>query len=377
MKLNYSALQHAVLPVEGARRSRLPLRPAGRACFALHGQLAPLAWAYGAGAAGRARSATSRPPAARCPAATRDVVRELRGRGLLAGHLTAGAGVRGRGRGDHDRRRARTTACATLGWDAAVCGPGPGHPRLGARRSGTAGMAALDSAHTALALGCATLVVCPRMSSGDPRERHRGLSHHTRTVLELLLAPVTVAAPAGGRGRGRAPERRAPRGREARGRPRRATPRAGCRRARWAATLDEDQLFFAAALAAGRALAGMIEDGMSGAGASSSAIGGETVWEGRIVARATSSASATPTARRSSARSSRHPGAVGDRRPRRRARLARAPAARDGRRAGRCSRSRPASSTSPGEPPLETRAARARRGDRQGRRSTGSRSATT
>jgi hypothetical protein len=57
-------------------------------------------------------------------------------------------------------------------------------------------MAALDSAHTALALGCRTLLV-PRISSSDLRARHRGLSHHTSTVLDLLLAPVAVAVPVG------------------------------------------------------------------------------------------------------------------------------------------------------------------------------------
>jgi hypothetical protein len=35
------------------------------------------------------------------------------------------------------------------------------------------------------------------MSSADPRDRHRGLSHHTRTVLDLLLRPVIVAVPEG------------------------------------------------------------------------------------------------------------------------------------------------------------------------------------
>ena len=35
------------------------------------------------------------------------------------------------------------------------------------------------------------------MSSADPRARHRGISHHTLTVLDLLLEPVTVALPAG------------------------------------------------------------------------------------------------------------------------------------------------------------------------------------
>jgi hypothetical protein len=36
-----------------------------------------------------------------------------------------------------------------------------------------------------------------RMSSSDERARHRGISHHTLTVLDLLLEPVTVALPAG------------------------------------------------------------------------------------------------------------------------------------------------------------------------------------
>jgi hypothetical protein len=57
-------------------------------------------------------------------------------------------------------------------------------------------MSALDSAHVSLALGCRTLLVA-RMSSGDDRMRHRGISHHTLTVLDLLLEPVTVALPAG------------------------------------------------------------------------------------------------------------------------------------------------------------------------------------
>jgi hypothetical protein len=57
-------------------------------------------------------------------------------------------------------------------------------------------MAALDSAHAALSLRLPT-ILSPRLSSSDPRERHCGLSHHTATVLDLLLAPVTVAVPEG------------------------------------------------------------------------------------------------------------------------------------------------------------------------------------
>src|SRR5262249_8837314 len=40
-------------------------------------------------------------------------------------------------------------------------------------------------------------LVSPRLSSSDPRERHLHLSHHTHTLLELLLAPVEVAVPEG------------------------------------------------------------------------------------------------------------------------------------------------------------------------------------
>jgi hypothetical protein len=35
------------------------------------------------------------------------------------------------------------------------------------------------------------------MSSSDPRARHRGISHHTLMVLDLLLEPVSVALPTG------------------------------------------------------------------------------------------------------------------------------------------------------------------------------------
>ena len=76
-----------------------------------------------------------------------------------------------------------------------MCGPGPGIVGSGSSL-GHGGMVALDSAHVALALGCPTLLVA-RMSSGDQRARHRGFSHHTLTVLDLLLEPVTVALPAG------------------------------------------------------------------------------------------------------------------------------------------------------------------------------------
>jgi hypothetical protein len=194
MKLNYTSLQHAVAPVEDGEGGSLVLpvdRPA--AVLALHGQLAGLAWAFAQGAPG-AKLGYVQTEGGALPGGHSRTVRMLRERGLLAGHLTAGAAFGG-------EREAITTAGAlhyglhTLGWDAAVCGPGPGI--VGSSSSlGHGGMTALDSAHVALALGCPTLLVA-RLSSSDGRTRHRGISHHTLTVLDLLLEPVTVALPAG------------------------------------------------------------------------------------------------------------------------------------------------------------------------------------
>jgi hypothetical protein len=191
MKLNYTSLQHAVHPVEG-EELRVPLdRPAG--VFGLHGQLAPIAWAFGQ-AGGEARLGYVQTAGGALPGGHSRVVRELRERGLLAGHITAGPAFGGEG-------EAITTpgaihhAIADRGWDAVVCGPGPGI--LGSASAlGHGGMVALDSAHAAAALGC-PVVLCARMSESDERRRHRGLSHHTVTVLALLLARVTVAFPAG------------------------------------------------------------------------------------------------------------------------------------------------------------------------------------
>jgi hypothetical protein len=157
----------------------------------LHGQLACVAWAAAQAAPGK-RIGYVQTQGGALPGQLSNVVRELLDRGLLAGHVTAGPAFGG-------ADEAITVAgglhagIAGLGWDAAIAGPGPGI--LGSATAlGHGGLAALDSAHAALALGATTIVV-PRMSSGDPRPRHRDLSHHTMTVLRLLLKPALVALP--------------------------------------------------------------------------------------------------------------------------------------------------------------------------------------
>jgi len=267
MKLNYTSLQHPVDPIErpfgdpddqgrnafSLKSDEKALRP-GPAVLVLplHGHLAPAVWAakqadpmttigYVQTAGGALPGSLSRDVAA------------LRERELLTGHVTVAPSYGG----EHEALSvpgAIDAAAHKLGWDAIVVGPGPGI--IGSETElGHGGIAALDAAHAALALGHRT-VISPRLSSGDPRERHRPVSHHTLTVLRMLLAPVEIAVPsgnpvvtaaladaAGWRHRlHEAPADLA--GYAASGLPAETMGR----------TLGEDPLFFAAAIAAGAAL---------------------------------------------------------------------------------------------------------------------------
>jgi len=193
MKLNYTSLQHPVEPVEtdGDLRSSKP-KVFQVLVLPLHGHLAPAAWAVDQAKPGLEIGYVQTGGGA-LPGSLSRNVRELRERGLLADHLTAAPAYGG-------EREALSTIGAldagrALGWDAAIVGPGPGIIGSGTEY-GHGGIAALESAHAALALKLPTLV-SPRLSCADPRERHLHLSHHTYTLLELLLAPVEVAVPEG------------------------------------------------------------------------------------------------------------------------------------------------------------------------------------
>jgi uncharacterized protein DUF3866 len=201
MKLNYTPLQHAVAPIE------LPVRlmrdmttksapEAGGArvlALPLHGHLAPAVWAAAQARPGAKIGYVQTGGGALPGSLSRDVV-ELRERELLAGHITAGPAYGG----EHEAisvAGAIDAAVHGLGWDVVVVGPGPGI--IGSEtRLGHGGIVALESAHAALALGLPTLL-SPRLSAADPRDRHRPVSHHTLTVLGMLLAPVEVPVPSG------------------------------------------------------------------------------------------------------------------------------------------------------------------------------------
>ncbi|MBA3866938.1 MAG: DUF3866 family protein [Solirubrobacterales bacterium] len=209
VKLNYTSLQYPVEPVEGvgdasqgtarfendgigAKGTTGSARGVSVAVLPLHGHLAPAAWAAAQASPGLRLGYVQTAGGALPGSLSRDLA-ELRERGLLCGHITAGPAYGG----EHEALSTvgALDAAARLGWDAVLVGPGPGI--IGSDTEfGHGGMAALDSAHAALSLRLPTLI-SPRLSATDPRERHRGLSHHTRTVLDLLLASVDVAVPDG------------------------------------------------------------------------------------------------------------------------------------------------------------------------------------
>ncbi len=202
MKLNYSSLQHAVDPVElpirlldadgakGAPERSVATMPV--LVLPLHGHLAPAAWAAAQEAPGLKVGYVQTGGGALPGSLSRDVA-ELRERDLLCGHVTAAPAYGG----EHEALSVAGALDATaqsLGWDAAIAGPGPGI--IGSdTRLGHGGIAALDTAHASLALGLPTLL-SPRLSNADLRERHKPVSHHTLTVLQMLLGPVEIPVPA-------------------------------------------------------------------------------------------------------------------------------------------------------------------------------------
>ena len=82
-----------------------------------------------------------------------------------------------------------------LGADVAVVAQGPGNLGTGTRW-GFSGVAAGEAVNAAAALG-GRPVACLRVSDADPRDRHRGISHHSLTAYgRVALARANVVVPA-------------------------------------------------------------------------------------------------------------------------------------------------------------------------------------
>ena len=120
-----------------------------------------------------------------------DAVRALKGHGLLGTAIAVAPCL------DGDVDCVTTAAAFVLarreGYEAIVCAIGPGIVGTGTQ-FGHGALSLADAANVAAALG-GRPVLTVRSSEADQRERHRGVSHHTQSVLDLCLGEIVVAWP--------------------------------------------------------------------------------------------------------------------------------------------------------------------------------------
>ena len=187
MKLPYTPLQAAVLHVEEDAPLAESLSGMPVVCCSLHSQVAPVCAALGG-----VRTAYVQIPGGALPVSLSDTVRALKTRGLVEVSIAVGACIEG------DLQA--VTVESALAWaaaaavDAVVCAVGPGIVGTGSPL-GHGGLSAADAAQATAALG-GVPVIAARASEGDARERHRGVSHHTRSVVQLGPSEALVAWPA-------------------------------------------------------------------------------------------------------------------------------------------------------------------------------------
>jgi Protein of unknown function (DUF3866) len=189
MTLPYTPVQAAVRFVEEEGELAESLDGMPVVCCSLHSQVVPAAAGVGEGV----RVAYVQLAGGALPVSLSDSVRALKERGLVEMAIAAGACVGG------DVQAVGVASAlawsAARGFDVAICSIGPGIVGT-ASPLGHGGLAAADAANAASALG-GSPVLAVRVSERDARERHRGVSHHTRAVLELAIGRRTVAWPAG------------------------------------------------------------------------------------------------------------------------------------------------------------------------------------
>lgn len=195
IKLRYTPMQIAVEAVEERHRDAIdaldglggmPVVAAG-----LHSALAPAA--IGARAvAPSCRIVSITTEGGALPLAFSRSVAALRDAGLIDATITAGQAFGG----DLEAvtlHGALAAARAVCGADLAIVAMGPGNLGTGSRW-GFALMEVAAVVNAVAAMG-GRPIVAPRLSFADARDRHRGLSHHTVTALEVMLARAEVALP--------------------------------------------------------------------------------------------------------------------------------------------------------------------------------------
>lgn len=192
MKLRYTSLQVDTGAAEESHPG-LPedLTGVPVVICTLHSQVAVVAATVRA-AHPHARLAYVMTDGAALPLALSDLVYNLRAKGVLDATVTAGHAFGG----DYEAvsvPSALVLARHVAAADLIVVGMGPGVVGTSSGLGTTAVEAAaiIDAVD---ALG-GHPALCVRASSADARERHRGASHHTATVLRLARAGVSVPVP--------------------------------------------------------------------------------------------------------------------------------------------------------------------------------------
>ena len=196
MKVRYTAVQTAVRSVEETHRDAIEgsrgLAGIPVVCAPLHSMIGPAAGA--ARVAGARRIVYVMTDGAALPGALSRLVGDLRSAGLLDGWITSGQAFGG-------ELEAVTVwtgliaAAEVLEADVILVADGPGN--LGTDT--TWGVSALTSGHSlnAAAVLGGRPVPALRIGFADMRERHRGLSHHSLTILkDVCTAACDVPVPA-------------------------------------------------------------------------------------------------------------------------------------------------------------------------------------
>jgi hypothetical protein len=192
VKARYTPLQAAVQAWRRPIATRSSVRPAwagDRSCA--RPALDDRSIAAGARAAGAARIAYVMTDGAALPGRLSNLVPRLRAAGLLDGFVTCGQAFGG-------ELEAVTiwtgllAAVELVAADVVIVADGPGN--LGTET--TWGVSALGSGH---ALNAAEMlggrpVAALRISFADARERHRGVSHHSITILDRVCRVATDVA---------------------------------------------------------------------------------------------------------------------------------------------------------------------------------------
>lgn len=193
MKLRYTSLQHDAGAAEEDHPD-LPRTIAGLPVVAcsVHSQVGVVA-AVVRDLQPDARIAYVMTDGAALPLALSDLVHALRDRGVVDTTITAGQAFGG------DLEAVAVPSALALarhvaGADLAIVGMGPGVVGT-ASALGTTAVEVAGVIDAASRMG-GDVALCCRASDGDARERHRGVSHHVRTILGLAAARPHLPVPA-------------------------------------------------------------------------------------------------------------------------------------------------------------------------------------